>query len=80
MDRERADRIIQGLYAVALSLEDVPAMMADEPAEAALRVDRAIDDLGIAIGAVRSFMMEVGIDQPDDASSLALEPGERLPS
>jgi signal transduction histidine kinase len=78
VDRERADRIIQGLYAVALSLEDVPAMMATEPAEAAARVDRAIDDLGTAIGAVRSFMMDLGIDQTDRAPGPALEAGERL--
>ena len=75
MDRERADGIIQSLYAVALSLEDVPEMMATEPGEAARRVDRAIDDLGTAIAGVRSFMMDIGFDQIDQALDL----GEHLP-
>jgi signal transduction histidine kinase len=74
VDRERADQIIQGLYAVALSLEDVPEIMAAEPDEAARRIDRAIDDLGTAIAEVRSFMMDIGFDQIDRA----LEPGEHL--
>ena len=74
MDRERADQIIQGLYAVALSLEDVPEMMAAEPAEAARRIDRAIDDLGTAIAEVRSFMMDIGLEQ----FGRAVEPGEHF--
>ena len=37
------DGIIQTLYAISLSLEDVPDLMADDAAEAVRPVDRAID-------------------------------------
>ena len=37
------DGIIQGLYGVGLSLEDVPELMIDDPAEAQARVERAIE-------------------------------------
>ena len=51
------DGIIQGLYAISLSLEDVPDLMADEPAEASSRVDRAIDGLNLAIRDIRNFIL-----------------------
>ena len=50
------DGIIQSLYAVSLSLEDVPDLMAAEPAEAAARVDRAIDALNVSIRDIRNFI------------------------
>ncbi|MEO7663606.1 MAG: GAF domain-containing sensor histidine kinase [Candidatus Limnocylindrales bacterium] len=58
--RDLHDGIIQSLYAVALSLEDVPDLMADAPADATARVDRAIDRLNSTIGEVRTFVMALG--------------------
>jgi signal transduction histidine kinase len=50
------DGIIQSMYAVGLSLEDVPELMAEAPAEAALRVERAIEALHLTIRDVRNFI------------------------
>ena len=50
------DGIIQSIYGVGLSLEDVPLLMADEPEEATARVDRAIDALNVAIRDIRNFI------------------------
>ena len=55
--RDLHDGIIQSLYAVGLSLEDVEALMADEPTEAAARVDAAIDAIHAAIGDIRHFIL-----------------------
>lgn len=55
--RDLHDGIIQAIYGVALSLEDVPSMMADEPAEASARVDRAIDSLNLTIREIRNFIL-----------------------
>lgn len=60
--RDLHDGIIQGLYALALSLEDVPDMMAVDPPAAAARVDRAIDRLNTSIGEIRGFIMDLGSD------------------
>jgi len=51
------DGIIQGVYAIALSLEDVPELMHDDPAEATARVDRAIDGLNLTIRDIRNFIL-----------------------
>jgi signal transduction histidine kinase len=60
-DRERIGRdlhdgIIQNLYGVTLSLEDVPELVADDPQEARERVDRAIDTLHGTIRDIRNFI------------------------
>ena len=60
--RDLHDGIIQGIYAVALSLEDVPDLMTEDPAEANARVDRAIDRLNSAIGDIRTFIVGLGAD------------------
>lgn len=60
ISRDLHDGIIQGLYAIALSLEDVPDLMADDPSDAASRVDLAIDRLNTSIGEIRSFIMDLG--------------------
>ncbi|MES2210282.1 MAG: GAF domain-containing sensor histidine kinase [Chloroflexota bacterium] len=70
--RDLHDGIIQGLYAVALSLEDVPDLMADDPDDAAARVDRAIDRLNTSIGEIRSFIMDLGTESADVAFSARL--------
>jgi len=51
------DGVIQAIYGVALSLEDVPAMMDDEPDEASARIDRAIDSLNLTIREIRNFIL-----------------------
>lgn len=54
--RDLHDSIIQSLYAVGLSLEDVPELMIESPPEAQARVERAIDALHRAIGELRDFI------------------------
>jgi len=54
--RDMHDGIIQSLYAVGLSLEDVPDLMVESPLEAQARVERAIDSLHRAIGELRDFI------------------------
>ncbi len=50
------DGIIQNLYAVGLSLEDVPELAHDDPDEAERRVERAIDSLHLTIRDIRNFI------------------------
>jgi signal transduction histidine kinase len=54
--RDLHDGIIQSIYAVGLSLEDVPELMTDEPDEARRRVERAIDSLDQSIRDIRNFI------------------------
>jgi signal transduction histidine kinase len=54
--RDLHDGIIQSLYAVSLSLEDVPELMTSSPAEAEERVDGAIDSLHASIRELRNFI------------------------
>ncbi len=54
--RDLHDGIIQSLYAVSLSLEDVPEMMVSSQDEAEARVDAAIDSLQAAIRELRNFI------------------------
>jgi signal transduction histidine kinase len=67
--RDLHDGIIQSLYALGLSLEDVPDLMPDDPAEASARIDRAIDGLNATIGDLRGFI--VGL-RPDPLAALGL--------
>jgi len=50
------DGIIQNIYAVTLSLEDVQELTREDPAEATARVDRAIDALHGTIRDLRNFI------------------------
>jgi signal transduction histidine kinase len=54
--RDLHDGIIQSLYAVSLSLEDVPELMTSSPGEAEARVDGAIDSLQASIRELRNFI------------------------
>jgi signal transduction histidine kinase len=54
--RDLHDGIIQSLYAVSLSLEDVPELMVSSPGEAEGRVDGAIDSLQASIRELRNFI------------------------
>ena len=50
------DGIIQSLYAVGLSLEDVPELAHEDPDEAERRVERAIESLHHTIRDIRNFI------------------------
>ena len=51
------DGIIQSIYAVGLSLEDVPELIAEDPDEVVVRVERAIDTLHVTIRDIRNFIL-----------------------
>jgi signal transduction histidine kinase len=55
--QELHDGIIQGLYAVTLTLEDVEETMAEDPDQAAARIDRSIDAVHEAIRDIRNFVL-----------------------
>jgi signal transduction histidine kinase len=79
ISKDLHDGIIQGLYGIALSLEDLPELMEDDREEAVGRVDRAIDGLNVTIQDIRSFIQglhsELGLggDLADGLASLAHE-------
>jgi signal transduction histidine kinase len=54
--RDIHDGIIQALYGIGLSLEDVPELMAEDDSEATARVERAIDQIHVAIRDLRTFV------------------------
>jgi signal transduction histidine kinase len=56
ISRELHDSIIQSIYAVTLSLDDVPQLVSNAPAEASQRVDDAIDALHGVIRDIRNFI------------------------
>jgi signal transduction histidine kinase len=56
ISRELHDSIIQSIYAVTLSLDDVPELVGDAPSEARKRVDDAIDALHAVIRDLRNFI------------------------
>jgi len=51
------DSIIQSLYAISLSLEDLPDIIDEDPGEGAARADRAIDGIHATIRDIRNFIM-----------------------
>ncbi|MEO5965243.1 MAG: GAF domain-containing sensor histidine kinase [Candidatus Limnocylindrales bacterium] len=55
------DGIIQAIYAVGLSLEDVPELVEEDASrvEAVARVDRAIDALNLVISDIRSYILRL---------------------
>jgi len=57
--RDLHDGVIQRLYAVTLTLDDLPELMDEEPDEARERVDRAIEALQTAIGDIRGFVYDL---------------------
>ena len=56
ISRDLHDSVIQAIYAQTLALDDVPELIADDPPEAARRVDEAIDALSAVIGDIRNFI------------------------
>ena len=55
--RDLHDGIIQRLYAVSLSLEDVGELATEDPSQVEVRVDRAIASLQTTIGDIRHFIL-----------------------
>jgi signal transduction histidine kinase len=51
------DSIIQSLYALGLALEDLPDMFSENPSEATVRVDRAIDSIHATIRDIRGLIL-----------------------
>ncbi len=62
ISRDLHDGIIQSIYAVSLSLEDVSELLPAEPDQAVARVDRAIDRLHTTIGDIRTFIVGLSTD------------------
>ncbi len=61
-DRERIsqdlhDSVIQSLYGISLSLEDLPEVAAEDAMEGAARTDRAIESIHSTIRDIRNFIM-----------------------
>jgi signal transduction histidine kinase len=77
ISRDLHDGIIQSIYAVSLSLEDVPDLLDEDRAAVLDRVDRAIDRLHTTIGDIRTFIVglgpETGSGLPGALESMALE-------
>jgi signal transduction histidine kinase len=73
------DSVIQAIYAVGLSLDDVPEIMDEEPEEARRRVERAIDGLDQTIRDIRNFIFGLrpalldGVDLVEGLAALADE-------
>jgi len=56
ISKDLHDGIIQNIYAVGLSLEDVPELVRNDPDEVERRVERAIDSLHLTIRDIRNFI------------------------
>ena len=74
--RDLHDGVIQGLYAIGLSLEDIESIISEQPDEAAALVDRAIDGIHRSITDIREFIMGLrpglaGVDLADGIAALA---------
>jgi signal transduction histidine kinase len=61
------DSIIQSLYGISLSLEDLPEVIVEDPAEGAARADRAIDGIHATIRDIRNFIMGLQPEMLADA-------------
>ncbi|HTC85165.1 MAG TPA: GAF domain-containing sensor histidine kinase [Candidatus Acidoferrum sp.] len=69
--RDLHDGIIQAIYGVGLSLEDMPELIAADPDEAAGRVDRAIESLNLVIRDIRNFIVGLRPEQMETAGLIA---------
>jgi two-component system, NarL family, sensor histidine kinase DevS len=69
--RDLHDGIIQSLYAVGLSLEDVPDIMIESPDEAAARLDDAIESINLAIRDIRNFIYGLRPEADDGTQVVA---------
>lgn len=69
--RDLHDGIIQSLYAVGLSLEDVPELMSESPDEASGRVDGAIESINLVIRDIRNFIYGLRPEAVDGSQVVA---------
>lgn len=71
--RDLHDGVIQGLYAVSLSLEEVAELVDERPADAVVKVDAAIDAIHRSIGEIRGFIIGLrpGLDTTDLIGGIA---------
>jgi signal transduction histidine kinase len=67
------DGIIGRIYAVALSLDDLPEVAQSSPGEVAERVDRAIDSLHATIAEIRNFIFGLRPGSEEGGLTAALE-------
>lgn len=72
ISRDLHDGIIQNIYAVGLSLEDVPELIREDPDEVERRVERAIDSLHLTIRDIRNFIFGL---RPELLSGVGLMTG-----
>lgn len=70
ISKDLHDGIIQNMYAVGLSLEDVPELMDEDKAAAAARVEQAIDAIHLSIQDVRNFIFALRPELLEGASLL----------
>ncbi|HEY7702118.1 MAG TPA: GAF domain-containing sensor histidine kinase [Candidatus Limnocylindrales bacterium] len=66
------DGIIQTLYAISLSLEDLPDLITQDVEQATRTVDRAIDTLNAAIADLRQFVVGLRPQDVDQADFFGL--------
>jgi len=78
--RELHDSVIQRLYGISLSLEDVPDMVTEDPADAEQRVDHAIETLHAAIGDIRTFIygLRPALPTPGDLRRSLVDLGDEV--
>jgi signal transduction histidine kinase len=69
--RDLHDGIIQSLYAVGLSLEDVPDLMTEAPDDASGRVDGAIESINLVIRDIRNFIYGLRPEAVDGSQVVA---------
>jgi signal transduction histidine kinase len=70
ISKDLHDGIIQNMYAVSLSLEDVPELMETDREEASARVERAIDSIHLSIQDIRNFIFGLRPELLEGASLL----------
>ncbi len=71
--RDLHDGVIQGLYAVSLSLEEATELVEERPADAVVRVDGAIDAIHRSIAEIRGFIIGLrpGLEDSDLGGAIA---------
>ena len=57
--RDLHDGVIQSMYAVGLTLEDIASRADKEPGEVGPRIEEVVGDLNQAIGDIRSYIMDL---------------------
>jgi len=71
ISRDLHDGVIQSIYGVSLSLEEVAQLIEEEPAAAVDRVDRAIESLNLTIRDLRNFIFGLRPELVDQGTLVA---------